>query len=280
MIIDAHQHFWRYDSERDNWITREMAVLKRDYLPEDLCLEFAASRVNGSVAVQVSQSEQETLFLLDLAERHKEIVGVVGWVNLCDRGIRERLLHFSQFRKVCGFRHIVQSEPDDRFLVREDFCRGISALQEFNFTYDILIYPRQFFAAIDLVRRFPEQRFVIDHMAKPAIRTGALKAWARYIREIAAQPNVWCKLSGLVTEAEWKNWNPEQFQPFYDVVLKAFGPDRLIFGSDWPVCLLSGTYMQVKKLATGLIAELTAEQQEKIMGLNAVSFYNLENLSA
>jgi len=201
---------------------------------------------------------------------------VVGWVDLRGRDVLKRLASFSHFRKLRGFRHIVQSEPDDRFLLREDFCRGIAALQEFNFTYDILIYPRQLSAAIELVRRFPEQRFVIDHMAKPAIRTGDLKAWAGCIREIAVQPNVWCKLSGLVTEAEWKRWKPEQFGPYFDVALKAFGPDRLIFGSDWPVCLLSGTYMQVKEFATALISELTAEQQKKILGLNAVSFYNLE----
>ena len=276
MIIDAHQHFWHYDPQRDSWITPEMSVLKRDFLPDDLRPALATNGVDGTVAVQASQSEQETQFLLSLAAQHREIMGVVGWVDLRDSGIQDRLRYFSSFQKLRGFRHIAQSEADDRFLVQPDFCRGIECLRQFSFTYDILIYPRQFPAAIELVRKFPEQAFVIDHMAKPDIRAGKLEPWAQQIEEIAAHRNVWCKLSGLVTEAEWRKWTPQQFRPFFDVVLKAFGSDRLMFGSDWPVCLLSATYTQTKQLVTDAISGLSSEEQQKIFGLNAISFYGLK----
>ncbi len=277
MIIDAHQHFWRYDAQRDTWITSEMSALRRDYLPSDLQLEALASGVDATVAVQASQSEQETLFLLDLAERNRNVAGVVGWVDLCDRHVAERLQYFSQFRKVRGFRHIVQSEPDDRFLLRDDFCRGINLLREFNFTYDILIYPKHLEAAIELVDRFPEQRFVIDHLAKPPIRTGQLQPWADQMARIAGHGNTWCKLSGLVTEAEWRRWSSEQFRPYIEVVLRAFGPERLMFGSDWPVCLLSATYAQALQVVRDAIAVLPTKQQEQILGLNAIAFYGLRD---
>jgi len=192
---------------------------------------------------------------------------------------KERLQYFSEFKKLRGFRHIVQSEPDDRFILRDDFCRGIELLGHFHFTYDILVYPRQLPAAIELVRRFPQQAFVIDHIAKPFIRRGELDPWATHMREVASHANVWCKLSGLVTEATWGQWKPEDFRPYLDIVLKSFGPDRLMFGSDWPVCLLSASYSQVKQLVTGAVAHLTAEEQAKIFGLNAVAFYGLESTS-
>lgn len=273
MIIDAHQHFWRYQAERDAWITPEMGVLKRDYMPPDLRAELTANGVDGSVAVQASQSEEETSFLLDLAQGHQEIVAVVGWVDLRAPNIKDRLEYFAQFDKLAGFRHVAQSEPDDSFLVREDFCRGIASLQRFHFTYDILIYPRQLPAALELVRRFSEQRFVVDHMAKPPIRAAEVEPWASQMCEIAACQNVWCKLSGLVTEAEWGKWTAAEFRPYFDVVLKLFGPDRLMFGSDWPVCLLSAAYAQVKGLVNDAVAAYSPEDRRKMFGLNAVSFY-------
>jgi L-fuconolactonase len=276
MIIDAHQHFWHYDPQRDTWITPEMSALKRDFLPDDLRPELATNRVDGTIAVQASQSEHETKFLLSLAAQHTEIMGVVGWVDLRDSGIQDRLKYFSTFEKLRGFRHIAQSEPDDRFLVQHDFCRGIECLREFNFTYDILIYPRQLPAAIDLVRKFPEQAFVIDHMAKPRVRIGELEPWAKQVEEIAAHSNVWCKLSGLVTEAEWRKWTPQQFQPYFDLVLRAFGTDRLMFGSDWPVCLLSATYAETQQLVADVISDLSSAEQQKILALNAMSFYGLK----
>lgn len=275
MTIDSHQHFWRYDPLRDGWITEEMSVLKRDFLPPDLLPQLRANGIDGCVAVQANQSEDETTFLLSLAEGCKQIKGVVGWVNLAAPDCADRMQHFSQFKKLRGFRHIAQSEPDDRFLLREDFCRGIGLLQSFNFTYDILIYPRQLPAAVKLVEKFPEQRFVLDHMAKPSIRAGELDSWADQIKAMAANPNVYCKLSGLVTEAHWTQWSRAQFIPYLDVVFEAFGPERLMFGSDWPVCLLAADYQAVKDLICSYIRRFPAEQREQILGMNARHFYGL-----
>jgi len=276
MHIDSHQHFWRYNPQRDGWITDGMAVLKRDFLPEDLIPELQANHVQATVAVQADQSEKETMFLLELAGRFPQIKGVVGWVDLCSPELPGRLEYFSQFEKLCGFRHIVQSEPDDRYMLREDFVAGVAALQRFNFTYDILIYPKQLRAAVELVAKFPKQRFVLDHMAKPLIRTRTISPWQQQMAELATNPHVYCKMSGLVTEADWQSWREADIRPYLDVVFDAFGPDRLMFGSDWPVCLLAGRYERVKALVVNYIHELPAEHQEKILGLNAASFYGLK----
>lgn len=278
MRIDAHQHFWKYDPARHAWITDEMAVLKRDFLPEELDREIRENGIDASIAVQTDQSESETLFLLDLAERHERIAGVVGWVDLASSQVGERLRFFSQFKKLRGFRHIVQSEPDDRFLVRNDFARGIACLQEFGFTYDILIYPRQMPAAIELTTKLSGQRFAIDHMAKPEIRTNDCASWAAHMMEIAKNPNVYCKVSGLVTEANWRRWKKEDFTPYLDVVFKAFGPERLLFGSDWPVCLLAARYRQVKQILEEYLENCRAGDKEKIFGDNAIRFYGLNKV--
>jgi L-fuconolactonase len=269
MRIDAHQHFWRYDPARDTWITNEMSVLKRDYLPDDLRPELKAAGIDLTIAVQADQSENETHFLLELADAAPEVAGVVGWVDLRASDLPDRLEYFSRFEKLRGFRHVAQSEPDDCFLVRDDFLKGISRLE--HFTYDILIYPRQLPAAVELVSRFPNQRFVVDHIAKPPIKTGALEPWGTHIRAIAERENVFCKLSGLITEADWANWVPGNFFPYLDVIFEAFGTDRLMFGSDWPVCLLAGTYLEVEQL----IADYAASDRDKIFGLNAAVFYGL-----
>jgi L-fuconolactonase len=276
MNIDSHQHFWRYDSGRDGWITDEMSILKRDFMPEDLIPELRLHGIDGCVTVQANQSERETLFLLALAAEHEEIKGVVGWVDLCSPALAERLEYFSKLEKLCGFRHIAQSEPDDRFLVREDFIRGIRQLRRLHYTFDILIYQRQLPAAIELVEKIPEQRFVLDHMAKPEIRAGEIQQWAKQIREIAANPNVYCKASGLVTEADWYKWRDSDFTPYLDVVFESFGPDRIMFGSDWPVCLLAGQYGKVKELLSNYVRDLPVDEQKKISGLNAISFYGLK----
>jgi L-fuconolactonase len=275
MRIDAHQHFWRYDAQRDGWITDKMSVLRRDFMPEELLGALAENGMDGCVAVQADQSERETLFLLDLAAQHSSIVGVVGWVDLRSPDLLERLAYFSHFEKLRGLRHIAQTEPDDQFLLREDFKRGIAALQRFGFTYDILIYPRQLPAAVALVKQFPEQRFVVDHMAKPDVKGRQVSPWATQMREIATSPNVFCKLSGLVTEADWQHWHADHFRPYFDVVFEAFGPDRLMFGSDWPVCLLAGTYRKVKQLVADYTRHFTEADREKIFGSNAVRFYGL-----
>lgn len=276
MKIDSHQHFWKYNSGRDSWISEAMAVLKRDFLPGDFALERAANGIDASIAVQTSESEEETRFLLDLAEGDEKIVGVVGWVDLCSPRVAETLDYFSQFKKVCGFRHIAQSEPDDRFLLRRDFTNGISHLREFGFAYDILVYPKQLPAAIELVAKFPEQRFVIDHLAKPQIMQGNIASWAANILEIAKAPNVYCKVSGMVTEADWRYWKPSDFKPYLDVVFEAFGSERLMFGSDWPVCLLAASYRQVKKLLEDYLQDSPVNEKTDIFGGNTLRFYALK----
>jgi L-fuconolactonase len=276
MSIDSHQHFWRYDPARYGWIDESMGVLKRDFLPEQLASELDATKMDASIAVQADPSEQETLFLLDLAKQSRRIAGVVGWVDLVSPQLDQRLKFFSQFEKLRGVRHLAQSEPDDRFLVRPDFTRGISRLQEFGLAYDILIYPKQLPAAMELVAKFPKQRFVLDHLAKPEIRTKKLAAWATLIGSMGRNPNVYCKLSGLVTEADWHRWSPADFDPYLDVVLEAFGEDRLMFGSDWPVCLLAASYKQVKDIIADFVERKAPKAKEKIFGANAVRFYELK----
>ncbi|MGO9640416.1 MAG: amidohydrolase family protein [Candidatus Acidiferrales bacterium] len=276
MRIDAHQHFWKFDPVRDAWITEEMGVLRRDFLPEDLAPELSANRMDASIAVQADQSEDETLFLLDLAEKHPQIAGVVGWVNFSAPNIRERLRYFSRFPKLRGFRHIVQAEPDDRFLLREDFLRGISCLKEFGFTYDVLIYPKQLPAAVEFVQRFPDQPFIVDHIAKPLVKEKEVSSWSKHMRALAAASNVSCKVSGLITEGDWKRWRPEEFHPYLDVVFDAFGPERLLFGSDWPVCLLAGTYHQVRQLVENYIRSRPQREKDNIFGGNAAHFYGVK----
>jgi L-fuconolactonase len=276
MIIDSHQHFWHYDAARDSWITDEMAVLKRDFLPADLQQEFAANGIEGSVVVQAAQSEEETGCLLELAQQHAFVKGVVGWCDLRDAKLRERLEYFSQFEKLCGFRHVVQSEPDDNFLLRPDFLRGIALLQEFNFTYDILIYPKQLPAAIRFVEKFPEQPFVLDHLAKPFIKDRIIEPWAAQIRELAQHTQLYCKVSGMVTEADWQNWQNDNFKAYLDVVFEAFGADRIMFGSDWPVCLLAADYRQVKDILSAYTNHFSSLERVKIFSLNARRFYKLK----
>ncbi len=285
MRIDAHQHFWRYQPARDAWIGDNMPVLKRDYLPADLLPELGANGIDGTIAVQADQSEAETLFLLEQAGRNPFIAGVVGWVDLCAADAGERLQYFSRFSKLRGFRHVAQSEPDDRFLVRDDFVRGVGMLGELDWTYDILIYARQLPAAVELVEKLPDQAFVLDHIGKPNItkldgKSLEFDRWAVGIRALARNPRVYCKLSGLVTEADWRGWRADDFKPYLDIVFDAFGVDRLMFGSDWPVCLLAGTYAQVKGLIEDYACGFANSEREKvfgdIFGNNAARFYGLE----
>jgi len=273
--IDAHQHFWRFDPERDAWITEEMAVLRRDFLPADLAPLLTEHGIDGTVAIQADQSEAETEFLLGLADDHPFIRGVVGWVDLTADDLTRRLEGFSVFERLHGLRHIAQAEADD-FLVRDDVLRGIGRLREFRLTYDILVYAHQLPAALGLVERLPDQPFVVDHCAKPRIREGDLEPWATHMRRLARQPNVCCKVSGLVTEADWSRWRPDDVRPYLDVVFEAFGPGRLMFGSDWPVCLLAGGYARVTELIEGYAEQLTESEREALFGGTAMRFYGLK----
>lgn len=275
-IIDAHQHFWHFQPERDSWITEDMGVLRRDYLPADLEPELNRNRVSGCIAVQADQSERETEFLLEQAESHAFVAGVVGWVDLCADDVAEKVAVWAEHEHLCGFRHIVQAEPDVNFLLREDFQRGIRALTVQGFTYDILVFPHQLGAVLEFVRRHPEQAFVIDHLAKPCIADGFIDGWRVLIREIGSSENVYCKISGMVTEAQWDNWSYADFRPYLEIVLEAFGPRRIMYGSDWPVCRLAATYGEVLDLAKEFATQLSQDEQEDFFYRNAVSFYDIQ----
>lgn len=254
-----------------------MQPLRRNFMPEDLYVLLRQQLFDGCVAVQADQSEQETLFLLEQAEKFDFIKGVVGWVDLLSADVSDRLDYFSSFPVLKGFRHIVQSEPQDDFLLRKDFCRGIALLSQYDYTYDILIHPRHLKYAAEFVRRFPNQAFVIDHLAKPFIKEGIYEEWKQDIQAIAELPNVSCKLSGMVTEADWKNWKEDNFTVYIETVLESFGPDRVMFGSDWPVCLLSADYGNVCKLVEHHTASLSRSEKDKLWGLNAEQFYHLND---
>ncbi|GAB3560012.1 amidohydrolase family protein [Spirosoma fluminis] len=274
MTIDAHQHFWHFDPVRDTWITDDMAVIQRDFLPADLEPVLKENGVDGCVAVQAAQSEAETLFLVSMAQNYDIVKGVVGWVDLQSEQIYERLEVLSQFEEIKGFRHVAQAEPDD-FLMRPAVIKGIRQLAAFDLTYDILIYPNQLKAAMHLVRAVPEVNFVIDHLAKPYVKKKEISRWSNFMTEIAKNKNVSCKLSGMVTEADWQDWGKKDFFPYLDVVFEHFGPDRLMFGSDWPVCLVAANYTQVKTIVEEYVSTWGDEAREKVFGATAMAFYNL-----
>jgi len=275
MIIDSHQHFWKYDPHRDSWIDENMKTLRRDFLPKDLAPILEKNGINGCIAVQADQSEHETEFLLSLAKNNSFIKGVVGWVDLRADNIEERLAHYSSNNLLKGVRHIVQAEPGD-FMLGEKFQYGISLLAQFGLTYDILVFPPQLPATIQFVNKFPSQKFVIDHMAKPNIKKGEMVAWKNNMEELAKSPNIYCKISGLVTEADWKNWKKEDFSPYLDLIFKAFGTNRIMFGSDWPVCKLAAEYHQQLEIIESYISSFSIEDKKKIMGENTIRFYNIK----
>jgi L-fuconolactonase len=276
MRIDAHQHFWKYSPAEYGWMGDNMAVLKRDHLPDEL--EKLASKVGlgGSVAVQARQSVAETEFLLALAEKHSFIKGVVGWVDLRSDKVDEQLAQYSQDKKLKAVRHVVQDEPDDDFMMRDAFVRGIAKLTKYGLRYDILIYPKQLKCATRLVQKFPNQPFVLDHIAKPFIKKGLIEPWKKEMQELAQHENVWCKVSGMVTEADWKGWKPADFVPYMDAVLEMYGPKRLMFGSDWPVCTVAAKYGQVAGIVQDWAGKLSKSEQEWLFGGTVSEFYNLE----
>lgn len=274
MIIDSHQHFWHYQPYRDSWITEDMSAIRRDFLPDDLAAHLKAHKINGCVAVQADQSEKETGFLIKCAQANSFIKGVVGWTDFRSPGLQARLEYYYQFSEVKGFRHIVQAEPED-FLLQKQFCNGISLLQQYDFTYDILVHPWQLPAVLKFVKMFPNQNFVIDHMAKPLIKDQKIKPWKQLLMEIAMHEHVFCKVSGLVTEADWKKWKVSDFTPYLETALEAFGPTRLMYGSDWPVCLLAADYEQQWLIIQPFTDRLTPTEKKAILGENARRFYHL-----
>jgi L-fuconolactonase len=276
MRIDAHQHFWRYSAKEYGWIDDRMAGLKRDFLPADLAPLLAATGFVGCVAVQARQTLEETNWLLDLAEQNDFVKGVVGWVDLCSPELPEQLERFAGHRKLKGVRHLVQDEPDDDFLLRHDFRMGVAKLAEYDLAYDLLLYPRHLPVAVQFVREFPEQRFVLDHIGKPQIADCLMEPWARDLNELAKFQNVHCKLSGMVTETRWKQWRAKDFRPFLDVVFAAFGTQRLMIGSDWPVCTLSGEYAVVMGAVIEYLNGLPTQGREMVLGRNCAQFYGID----
>ncbi len=274
MVIDAHHHLWNYQPEKHQWIDDTMTSIRRDFKGEELAKVLSEHDVSGTVLVQVDQSEAETFWLVEQAIKFPFILGVVGWVDLRSDQIPHRLAHFSTFSIIKGFRHIAQAEPDD-FLLGDVFQQGLDFLQGFNFTYDLLIYPTQLESAIRLVEDFPDQLFVIDHLAKPLIKEGLLEPWARNIKIISQFPNVFCKVSGMITEADHRDWTYEQLVPYLDIVFESFGVNRLMFGSDWPVCLLAGQYDQVLSVVERYISKFSQQEKDLILRENATNFYNL-----
>lgn len=277
MKIDSHQHFWNYDAEAYPWVTDSLSVLRRDFAPTDLKQELDDVGIDGCVAVQARQNLEEGRWLCSLADENQFIKGVVGWVDLRSEAVDEQLDELNAHPRFVGVRHVVQDEPDDRFIVGEDFMRGISLLAKYELRYDILIYPKQLPATLEFVKKFPDQPFVLDHIAKPPIKGGTPDGWDAQIQQLAKFPNVMCKVSGMVTEADWSNWEVEHFDPYLDVVLEAFGPKRLMYGSDWPVCTLAGTYKQVHSLALRLADRLSESERDLFWGGNAIEFYGLES---
>jgi L-fuconolactonase len=272
VLLDAHQHFWRYDAVQYPWIP-PVSPLHRDWLPADLAALQRPLGIAGSIAVQARQSLAESDWLLGLADADERIRAVVGWVDLRGSSLGDDLARLARHPKFVGVRHVVQDEPDDRFLLGASFCEGIRLLKDFDLTYDLLIYPQQLPAAIELVERFPEQPFVLDHLAKPSIRTGTLEPWREQIRELAKAPGVFCKVSGMITEADHANWSPSDLRPFIDVVFEEFGVDRLMWGSDWPVCLFADSYDRVFQVVDDYLSGFSNRDRDAVMGGNCARFY-------
>ena len=275
MKIDAHQHFWVYNEPEFGWIDDSMKIIQKDFFPVDLKKELIKTGFDGSVAVQARQTLEETRWLLKLTDAHSFIKGVVGWVDLCSSEVGNQLNEFASHSKLVGVRHVIHDELDERFVLREDFQRGIAQLKRYDLTYDILIFPKHLPQTRTFVANFPGQTFILDHLAKPQIKEREIAGWKKDVEALAQLPNVYCKLSGMVTEADRDNWRPEDFRPYLDVVLEAFGTDRLMIGSDWPVCQVAATYSQVVALVENYFASFSAHEQALFFGGNASAFYKL-----
>jgi L-fuconolactonase len=276
MQIDAHQHFWKYNEDRDAWITDDMSLIQRNFLPEDLRPLLPLNQIDGTVVVQSDQSKDENIFQLANSLQHDFIKGVVGWVDLQAEDLADQLSYYQEFKKMKGFRHVLQGEPQRDFMLRADFMRGIGMLKDFGYTYDILIYPDQLRFAVDFVKAFPDQPFVLDHLAKPYIRDGKIDEWKADIKKLAGFENVSCKISGIVTEAKWGEWKKADFRPYLDAVVEFFGTNRLMYGSDWPVCLVAASsYEDVIDIVRDYFSTFSENDRELVFGKNAISFYNL-----
>jgi L-fuconolactonase len=275
--IDAHQHFWIYDSVRDAWITDDMQPIKRDFLPKDIEPVLIENGMDGCVVVQSDQTDEENFFQLNNALENDFVLGVVGWVDLQATDIHQQLSSLSQYKKLKGFRHILQGEKDRALMLTKKFMNGISALSQYHFSYDILIFPDQLQYARQLAEKFPHQKFVINHIAKPYIKDKKIDGWKQEIQSFSTLENVFCKISGMVTEADWNNWKQLDFEPYLDTVTEIFGMKRLMFGSDWPVCLVSCSYKKMKSIVDAYFKPFSETEKDDFYGGNAMRFYDLEN---
>lgn len=274
--IDAHQHFWKFDPIRDSWITDDMKVIRRDFLPADLQPLLQETGIDGCIAVQADQSEDENEYLLSHAEHNDFIKGVVGWVDLRHPDIEQRLQHYKKYPKLKGFRHVLQSETNRALMLSSSFKQGIGLLKTYGYTYDILIYPDQLGYTKEFAAAFPDQPFVLDHIAKPHIKDRYITdEWRDAMRAVAANANLYCKISGMVTEADWYHWKPEHFRVYLDTVVEAFGTSRILYGSDWPVCLVAASYRQVYDIVRDYFSSFSTDEQAAFFGGNAIKIYNL-----
>jgi len=276
MIIDAHHHLWKFNENDYGWMDDSMSVLRQNYLPPDLEQQINKSGVSATVVVQARQNLEETRWLLKLAEQNQFIKGVVGWLDLRSDQLEEQLEEFAGNPKLVGVRHVIHDETDDDFMLRPAFVRGVEKLESYGLTYDLLLFPKHLEKAVELVSMFPEQKFVLDHISKPFIKAGIIDPWRDDLESLAVQPNVWCKISGMVTEADMKNWKYEDFIPYLDVVVEAFGTDRIMLGSDWPVCLLAGEYTKIMDIPRKYIKDFPSPERDKIYRMNCIDFYELE----
>lgn len=273
--VDAHHHFWIYDPIEHKWINDKMTAIRRNFLPEDLEPVLNENGISETIVVQVAQNEAENEFQLRNAEQYDFVKGVVGWIDLRDEKVEEKLSHYKRFKKLKGFRHVLQAETDRALMLRPSFMRGIDKLRYFEYTFDILIYADQLKYVEEFVSAFPDQLFVIDHIAKPNIRKREIDEWRKGIQRVANHQNVYCKISGMVTEADWFHWKKDDFKPYIDTVVNSFGINRIMYGSDWPVCLVAGSYREVKDIVDDYFSYFTLEEQEKFFRKNAIKFYNL-----
>ena len=274
-IIDSHVHFWNYDPIRDAWITEKMAVIKKNFTPEHLQKEFEINQVEGCVAVQADETNYETNFLLSHAKKNPFVKGVVGWIDLTDKSVADLLYDYSKEPLIKGFRNVIQGEPDEKYFQNKEFRVGMKRLQRYGFTYDLLIYHNQLPSAIAFTEKYPDQHFMLDHIAKPDIRNKQWKVWKDDIRELAKNPNIYCKVSGMITEADWKNWKYEDLLPYLEIVAEYFGTDRLCFGSDWPVALVAGKYSEVIQVVRSFLLQVSETEREKVLSVNTKRFYKL-----
>lgn len=273
--IDSHQHFWNYHPAKQVWMSDAMSALKYDFGPADLLPLLNSCNLQGCVAVQANQAEEENDFLIQLSQQFSFIKGIVGWVDLQATNVKERLAYYQNIKIIKGFRHVIHDEVDIDFMLQPAFLNGINCLHEFDFTFDVLIFPIHLKNTFLLIKQNPQQRFVIDHIAKPAIKNNEFEIWKTNLAKVAALPNVYCKISGMVTEANWKQWKKEDFKIYLDTVFELFGTDRIMYGSDWPVCTLSANYTSMYEIVQDYFSKFSSNEQHKFFGLNATHFYHL-----